>query len=225
MMFDDLDYEPTHDAGEDPYVQIDVYGIKVKAGGRPVADQTTPPRTWREVASRINRHLMEWAVAPFAIVAAVADATQNLLRGLPAMFTRRVEQSHSEADRREEKKQQEELLLGEREKAVDLLPAPTEDSPVEENARDQFERLKVEFKDKGIEVEIREMPDGNFSINMGSPDGIEAVVDAVMADYAESERDSEGNPIESSVAEGATASAQFSAEVRPSNPGTDVDQS
>lgn len=224
MMSNDLDNERVNDSGEEFHVQIDLYGTKIKAGGRPVADQTTPPETWREVVSRINIHLMELAVAPFGIVAAGADGTQNLLRGLGAMFTRRVEKAQSEADRREEKKQ-EQLLLTEQEKTVELLPAPAEDAQVEENARDQFERLMAELKDKGVEVEIRELPDGNFSINMGSPDGVDAVVDAVMADYAENERDSESNLIEASVSDGIGLGDQVSAEVKRAIPDTDTDQS
>ena len=222
MMCDDLDDKSTDDADQQAYVQIERFGIKTRLA--PVADQTTPPKTWGEVLPRINTHLKELAVAVFGIPAAAADGLQNLLRGLPAMFTRRVEQAQTEADRREEKKQ-EQLLLTEQEKTVELLPAPAEDAQVEENARDQFERLIAELKDKGIEVEIRELPDGNFSINMGSPDGIEAVVDAVMADYADSERDSDGNLIEASVGSGLGLGDQVSAEVKRSNPETDTDQS
>ena len=36
-------------------IQVDAWGVKVK--GQPVAKGQPPPKTWREVGSRLHQHL------------------------------------------------------------------------------------------------------------------------------------------------------------------------
>jgi hypothetical protein len=89
-------------ATEKGVLQVDVYGIKVRAQA---ADSTEPrPTSWKEVAVRINQHLMAIAEGVFGVLAEALDGAKRLIKGttsIPRAVAGRIESTHKAVEKRE----------------------------------------------------------------------------------------------------------------------------
>jgi hypothetical protein len=89
-------------ATEKDVLQVDVYGIKVRGL---VASYTEPrPTSWKEVAVRINQHLMAIADGVFGVIAETLEGAKRLIKGttsIPEAVAGRIESTHKTMEKRE----------------------------------------------------------------------------------------------------------------------------
>ena len=87
-------------------VQIDVYGIKVKVPPSPSAE--ADPRSWREVATKVNQKLMAITAGLFGTLDDTVKSVRSLVRGvggISAALAEKIQKAHSRSDAVEAKKQ------------------------------------------------------------------------------------------------------------------------
>lgn len=89
----------SRDDDDDSGIQVDLYGVKLKATPRPAAGEE--PQTWRQVARGINRDLMSVVSNTFSFLADIFRAARSLVRGvggLSMLMAGRVNRAHADAD-------------------------------------------------------------------------------------------------------------------------------
>jgi hypothetical protein len=107
--------KPKKDEQPDSFVQVDAYGVKVKAplGGKGKGGER--PKDWKDVWKRVNGHLMRLAADCFGLAADVVDTARRLAQSIgkfasgaskvPDALAKRIEKGQQKADVREEKRQ------------------------------------------------------------------------------------------------------------------------
>jgi hypothetical protein len=89
-------------------IQIDVYGVKIKAQPKP--DEQPDPDSWKEVGRRLNRSLMGIVVGIGKLLADTVKSADSIVRGagdlgkLPAAIEQRIAKAHDLADAAEAKR-------------------------------------------------------------------------------------------------------------------------
>lgn len=89
-------------------IQIDVYGVKIKAQPKP--DEQLDPDSWKEVGRRLNRALMAIVAGVGKLLADTVKSADSIVRGagdlgkLPAAIEQRITKAHELADAAEAKR-------------------------------------------------------------------------------------------------------------------------
>lgn len=150
--------KPKGEGSADSFVQVDAYGVKLKAPIGSGGKGGERPNGWKDVAKRVNGHLQRLATDCFGLVADVLDAARRLAQSigkfasgtgkLPDAISKRiVESGHQKAEIREEKRQLTASESGARGKP--LLP--------NDEASDRLQRALEHIREKGGCVAIVEV--------------------------------------------------------------------
>ena len=154
-------FESPDEQNEQAGIQVDLYGIKTKI--QPTETDEPPPRTWKETLAGVNHHLMRLTRDIVGFVADVPTKGREVLRGIatmPAAVARRVAGAHQQADRREDRRQ-DELETG----AAPLPPASEAASALEDKL--------LALRAQGYAVELRKLGQGRWEIAIVRPEHLE----------------------------------------------------
>jgi hypothetical protein len=89
-------------------IQIDIYGVKLKA--QPQPDAEPHPESWKDVGRRVNRELMATVAGIVRLLSTTVAAVTSVVRGLgdlgrlPGAIEKRIENAHERADEGETKR-------------------------------------------------------------------------------------------------------------------------
>lgn len=133
---------------EDIAVQLDKYVI----AQLPKIEPEEAPRSWGEVARRVNGHLMSLAEGVFRLPAEAIDATARVFKSIGALFEKRVDLSHEKADSKENRLQAK--------AARKRLP----DHKHIIESRKKFEARLNGFLANGVPVAIEKLEDGGVAV-------------------------------------------------------------
>jgi hypothetical protein len=165
---------------EQAVVQVGVHGVVVKAKVSPADIGEPTPKNWKQVWKLVHGHLMKLCVDAVGLVADVLGGARRLVRGLadiPPAVAKRIEKAQVQADRAEEKRQ-EQVAAGQRE----ALPAPI--------AADRVEDVLADFRAKGLAAAVVKVGDAIAVVAVRPELLEEAVAAARQALLAPSQDDS-----------------------------------
>jgi len=152
-------------------IVVDKYRVVVSLKDSDLGESN--PDSWREVASQVNRHLMRIVSGSTRFVAELLESATRLLRGisaLPGSVSRRLDQAHSDADQREQRRQ------GAVATATTGVNA--------EDARKEIAAILQKYRIQGHLADIVKTRDGKAVIMILPPDAPEALDVADRAQIA-----------------------------------------
>jgi hypothetical protein len=145
-------------------IVVDHYRIVVSDEDDRLGEQK--PKSWSEVATQVNGHLMRMAAGATRLIAETIESATRLVRGisvLPSSVSRRIEQTHSAADDKEGREQDRLLSSG--------LPSV-------ENGLKLLNDVLKKYKTLGFTAEVRIATDGKPVIVLLPPGGQNVLADA-----------------------------------------------
>lgn len=141
------------------HIQADIFGVKVDA--TPSPDSESPPQTWREVAGRVNRSLMNFVTRVLELPEVVLEVAHSIVRGvgrLPPKRERQINLAHDRADK--------------------TLAHDQGEKPTEAEAWDELEMVIVKLNAKGVQVFVQELSTGEVTAIAVRPELAESGADA-----------------------------------------------
>jgi len=139
-------------------LQVDVFGVKLKAPSQPRPADEPDPESWDVVWPRINKHLMAFVVNFFGFLPDSVKAARSFVRGLgklPDSIAERIGRAHEIADEQEESRQTET-------RGAQLLSI--------KEAKYNFEAVIAGLQAKGIAVTMHQEPSGEWVITTTRPE-------------------------------------------------------
>lgn len=160
---------PDDDRPKKTPLQVDLYGLKGKVTPRP--DDEPPPQSWREVARRVNYHLMRFCADTPGLLADVAAGLRAVVRGiarLPGAISERIGRAHDRVDRVLERAPVVQQVAAA--PVAALPPAPVTAEPIDDDPLDDLRREVDELRAAGVPVSLCRLPGGQWIAVLAEPE-------------------------------------------------------